>query len=440
MQETAVIVGGSLSGLLTATILSPYFSKIIIFDRDTLAEATHPRKGTAQAPHAHILLQRGLMGLQHLLPGFIHILKDAGAIPTNATNDWQSLFPKGFMVRFKSDIQLLCQSRHLLEQTLRRHVIDKLSNFEIIDLASVNDVQLASNENPIIHYTLNHHAHTQEANLVVDCSGRNSKAPMYLEKQGFGQRPLKSISPYLGYASRLYKNISLPDQYRATLIMASDPTDTRSGIVLPIENDQHIVTLFGFSKDYPPSDAPDFEAFAKSLRADTIYNAIKDADPMSEIKQFVKNESHFHQYHKMKRWPKGFLTLGDSISSFNPIYGQGITSTTIAVEKLKSLLNETSVFDNQQCKKIQTKLCHSYQLPWMISQNEDLRWPKTTGMKAGSILKMMHHFSDMVAQAGTKDPDVTYAYYNVLHMIKLPTVLLQPKILFKIFKYGLRKS
>jgi len=440
MQKTAVIVGGSISGLLAATVLSPYFSRVIIFDRDTLADAKHPRKGTAQAPHAHILLQRGLLGLEHLLPGFIDILREAGAMSTSATNDWQSLFPKGFMARFESDIQLLCQSRYLLEQTLRSHVLDKLSNLEVIDSASVNDVQLASNENPTIHYTLNQHTHSQQANLVVDCTGRNSKAPLYLEKQDFGQVPRKSISPYLGYASRLYKNISLPDQYRTTLIMANDPAETRGGVVLPIENNQHIVTLFGFSKDYPPSDALAFKAFAKNLRADTIYNAIKDADPISEIKQFIKNESHFHQYHKMKQWPKGFLTLGDSITSFNPIYGQGITSATIAAEKLKSLLNEASIFDNQQCKKIQTKLCQSYQLPWIISQNEDLRWPKTTGMKAGVILKMMHRFSDAVSQAGTKDRDVTYAYYSILHMTKLPTALLHPKILFKIFKHGLRKT
>ncbi|MDR4517120.1 MAG: hypothetical protein MRK00_07010 [Nitrosomonas sp.] len=222
--------------------------------------------------------------------------------------------------------------------------------------------------------------------------------------------------------------------------MSNAPSLTRGGIIFPIENNQHIVGLYGFSKDCPPDNESAFFAFAKSLRTNTIYNAIKDAQPVTEIKRFIKNESQFLQYNKMKNWPKGFIVVGDSIASFNPIYGQGITCIVLAMEKLKTQLNSRSTLDSQDCKFIQSKLCNNYRLAWMISQNEDLRWPETSGMKTDIVTKMLHKFSDMVARASTKDSTVTYAYYFVLHMTKSPVILLRPDILLRILIYGSKST
>lgn len=438
MKKTAVIIGGSISGLLCATTLSSQFEKVIIVERDKILDPKSPRKGTAQFPHAHVLLKRGLQGFQNLLPGFVETLKKEGAVSTDVSQDWQSLFPKGFMCRFKSDIVSLCQTRQLLEQTLRQFVMGSLANLEIIEQGMVINMQLEDHCSPEISFLFGQQTRHLKADLLIDCSGRNTKTPIYLEKRGFGAVPKKTIYPYLGYSSRIFKNVRQADNFLATLIMASDPLDTRGGIVLPVENHQHIVTLFGFSKDYPPGDEDAFLEFARNLRADTIYNAIKDAQAVTKVKQFVKNESHFAQYNKMKRWPKGFLVVGDAVTSFNPIYGQGMTATILAVEVLKAQINSQTTFDSTSCQLLQSKLCNSYQLPWTTSQNEDLRWPKTTGMTASPALRMLHKFSDMVTRAGTQDPAVAFVYYSVLHMTKSPSILLRPDILFKIIKYGLK--
>ncbi|MDH5257669.1 MAG: hypothetical protein OEX07_06665, partial [Gammaproteobacteria bacterium] len=412
-SNVAIIMGGSIAGLLTAKVLSPHFSKIVILDRDKLFNNSflnnkEPRKGTAQAAHAHILLKRGLVGFDNLLPGFTEKLKQSGAVSTNATRDWQSLFPEGFLCRFNSDINLLCQSRHLLETTLRDFIIGSTDNLEIIECASVTDVTLSVNKKPEIQYALDNDIHKQTPDLLIDCTGRYTKSPSNLKKSGFGEVPALSISPYLGYSTRTYKNVHIKDGYLSTLIMAKDPIHTRGGVVLPIEGKQHIVTLFGFSRDYPPGEDSSYLAFAKSLRENTIYNAIKNAESTSDIKQFVKKESHFYQYSKLSTWPQGFLVMGDAISSFNPIYGQGITTTITSAEILKKQFQTQKNISAIKLNSLQKKICNNYKLPWLIAKNEDLRWPATEGEKTNWILKKAHTFSNMVARASTKNESVNY--------------------------------
>ena len=44
----AVVVGGSMAGLLATRILADYFEHVTLIERDTLARAPEPRKGVPQ--------------------------------------------------------------------------------------------------------------------------------------------------------------------------------------------------------------------------------------------------------------------------------------------------------------------------------------------------------------------------------------------------------
>jgi len=46
----AVVVGGSISGLLAARVLSNHFEQVTLIERDVLPRAPAPRKGVPQAP------------------------------------------------------------------------------------------------------------------------------------------------------------------------------------------------------------------------------------------------------------------------------------------------------------------------------------------------------------------------------------------------------
>lgn len=54
--EHAVVIGGSMAGLLTTRVLSDHFDRVTIFEADTPPEQAVPRKGVPQGNHVHGLL------------------------------------------------------------------------------------------------------------------------------------------------------------------------------------------------------------------------------------------------------------------------------------------------------------------------------------------------------------------------------------------------
>jgi len=58
-----IVVGGSLSGLLAARVLSAAYDEVLIFDRDQIPSSIGPRRGVPQGRHVHGLLARGAVAL-----------------------------------------------------------------------------------------------------------------------------------------------------------------------------------------------------------------------------------------------------------------------------------------------------------------------------------------------------------------------------------------
>src|SRR5262249_38111630 len=68
-RRHAVVVGGSLAGMLAARVLSDHFDRVTLLERDRFPETPAARKGLPQGRHAHGLLERGRRVLERLLPG-----------------------------------------------------------------------------------------------------------------------------------------------------------------------------------------------------------------------------------------------------------------------------------------------------------------------------------------------------------------------------------
>src|SRR5262249_30695872 len=79
-RRHAVIVGGSLAGMLAARVLADHFDTVTLLERDRFPEAPAARKGLPQGRHAHALLERGRRILERFLPGLTAGLVWAGAV------------------------------------------------------------------------------------------------------------------------------------------------------------------------------------------------------------------------------------------------------------------------------------------------------------------------------------------------------------------------
>jgi len=80
----AIVIGGSIAGMLTARVLTNHFARVTVIERDELPDAPEFRKGAPHARHAHGLLVRGQQIMEDLFPGLGEELWAKGA-STSAT-------------------------------------------------------------------------------------------------------------------------------------------------------------------------------------------------------------------------------------------------------------------------------------------------------------------------------------------------------------------
>jgi len=421
---TALIIGASVAGLLAARALHNNGWHIVILDRDKLPDAALPRKGTPQCHHAHVLLRRGLDAIEQLVPGFEKALSEAGGVPVNATLDWEANFQHGELKRGPSDLNFITASRPLIEHTLRRLV---LSGRDIVihESTHVTHVDLGDQRTPSITTTRGKFTTPQQVALVINACGRNSSGDEWLTKSGYDIPSREVTKPGLGYASCVFRGLNLPQGTQALLTMYRAPDFPSAAIIMPIENETHLVTLSGLQGNYPPDNENEFMEFASSLRTPRVHEYLQYAERISPIKRFRKDTSVFKRYDRMARFPNGFLVAGDALCSFNPIYGQGITAAALAAIKLQKAT--TNGIPNS--KSLQRIVASAYETPWKMASTEDKRWLDNPGLTA----RLSHHLIDTVAKAATRDAAIARLYLGVLHMVEPVNRLLFPHILLRAY-------
>ena len=72
-------------------------------------------------------------------------------------------------------------------------------------------------------------------------------------------------------------------------------------MIFPIEGNRWIVTLSGIADRVPPTDEAGFREFARTLADPAIYEAIKDAEPLSPIMGYRRTENKLRHYEQLIR-------------------------------------------------------------------------------------------------------------------------------------------
>jgi len=435
MPKKAIVIGGSIAGLLAARVLSDHFEEVILIERDRYTDDDQVRNGTPQANHIHLLLVKGKEILQDFFPDLERELIENGANKIDFLNDGRFCLPSGWAQRFESGVITFTCTRTLLENTIR-HQVQKILKIKILDNKAISSFIL-ENANKISLKTIaNEKIH---ADLIVDCTGRNTRTPDWLENIGYPKLTDTRVDSFVGYATRRYippKNVER--KWKMLSILSNPTTNPRLGAIYPIEDGKWLVFLSGIGKVYPPTEEKGFLEFAKSLESEELYDAMKDAIPDSEIYGYRVQGSRRYHYESMSSWPENFIVLGDAVAVFNPFYGQGITSAALGVKVLDNMLRNQN-FEKNFTKKFQKRLAKTISLPWILGTSEDLRWPTTVGKRPDTITRMVQNHAQRVLLLGPKSSLATKSFLQMMHMIRSPAVIFHPLILLQLVANSILK-
>jgi 2-polyprenyl-6-methoxyphenol hydroxylase-like FAD-dependent oxidoreductase len=380
----AVVIGASLAGLCAARVLSDFYDRVTVFERDELPSTPSNRTAVPQGRHVHLLMARGAMEFEGLFPGLLDDMAAAGVPILENRPDCIYFGAAGHVLgtgrTLRDPFTAYVPSRPQLEWQIRRRVYD-IANVDIqhrsvdqprfdVDAQRVTGVLLdsdGSNDSEPDFFA---------ADLVVDAAGRGTRLPVWLEQWGFQRAPEQTVEVGIHYASH---QLRLPDgAVRERVIVAGASREQPLGVgLLGYEDRTWTLTTFGVGKVEPPRTFPEMLALAKEILPERISIALEQAEPVGEAAFHRYPTSRWRRYHKLDRFPAGILPLGDAVVSFDPTYGQGMTMTSLQASHLRRALANGA--DENLALDVNRATAKTTYPVWMMTAIGDFAFHHATG-------------------------------------------------------------
>lgn len=436
-SENALVCGASIAGLFAARVLSDFYDAVTVVERDKLPDGTSQRRGVSQGRHLHQMLGRGVPYTVDLFPGLLDELEAAGAIVLDSPDD-PALFHisvgdivfcrSGRFTRSEGMVVFLA-SRPLLERIIRRQVrsINKVTFMDGHDVAETVIDPAGQVTGACVVERETGQKLALAADLVIDATGRSARTPALLEANGYQRPPERRYTVDLSYSSQFFR---LPPGALAERAVLEIPTlDSPEGYgLLSYENGTVIATVIGFAGRKTPNDLPGLlDSFSASM-PNHVAAALRAGEPMGEVSTQRYPASVWRRYDKLSRFPKGLLVIGDAVCSFNPVYGQGMTSAALQASALQTCLadgkGQLSIrFFRASAKKLAPM--------WWANRFFDFTIIPSGGWQSKPKKFISHAMGKLYAAAET-DIVITETLFRQMQLLAQPTEFLRPSLLWRI--------
>lgn len=330
----AVVVGGSIAGLLTAAALAHHYAEVIVFDRDRLPPEPVPRGGVPHARHCHLLFESGCSAIESLLPGVLHQRARAGADIS------------GYQRR------VLSVDREVLEAWLRQRIAE-LPTIGLHGRTSVLDLTMAEPGRVagVVVTDLDHpdrSSQRQAADLVVDASGRASRLMECLERHGCPAPPVdrKRID-----GIHVTRRFTLPAGVEPAGRLAefdsviTDPSGSGRGSMrfARVTERDWLFSLAGYGGIRPPCDLAGFTAYARSLAGVDIKNLIDELEPAGDPLTYREPTLVRRRFERLRDPVEGLIAVGDARCAVDAAGGAGISAAAFQAVVLRDTIGSGRV-------------------------------------------------------------------------------------------------
>ncbi|KAI4519851.1 hypothetical protein K525DRAFT_286742 [Schizophyllum commune Loenen D] len=420
VEGTAVICGGSYSGLLAARVCHDHFERVVIIEAEEWLSTEEGRLAAAwtQTSQRSRIMQyfslnatqvSTFVGLQRLYDNFVaesrvsdihigpamlkadfwgNVMKlNPDNLPDNTHASRQA--QETLLRRLTLDKKRFPNIQHIagLVVGVRRHAYGRSS---VEGVANVQSVSVRVGKDIV----------SVPGALFVDCTG-SSHGLKWFARAGYGQAlprrtlPLNELTVTydpkarfsaltfpLSAALRARLDDFLPPRTSATIYACLANSEKQNTSVYAVERDGGMVMLCaGAWGDIElPTTLDEFIAFTKSRWMERPYPAfylrlldeLRVAETGMTCCKCNTGPRSYTQYHKAGDLPSNWIAIGDSVMTLNPIFGQGLTKVIAGAACLDNALRklDKNVNFNEVEKEVSlpTALPHDFATKFFAAQ------------------------------------------------------------------------
>ena len=280
------------------------------------------------------------------------------------------------------------------------------------------------------------------ADLVIDCSGRRSALPTWLEEIG-ARRPEEELEDsgfiYLG------RHFTSSDgQLPVALGPGLQAYGSISVLALPADNGSWSVTLVARSGDRALLGLRDVDRWMSVVRAlPTVAHWI-DADPLEDrIVTMAKIEDR-HRDLRPEGTPvaTGMVAVGDAWACTNPSVGRGASIGMFHSQVLRDTLRTVGPDQPEQLSEAFAVATAASVEPWYRATLafDRHRLAEMAAVADGSVYAPgdpSYEITKALGVASSQDPDALRAFMSIVGVLELPDVALaRPGLMDKVIELG----
>ena len=446
-----LIVGGGVVGMGLGMMLARDAHAVTILERDDQAPPNEPeeawdsweRRGVNQFRLPHLFMARYREILEEDLPDVAAAIGRDGAVRGNpALSAPESITggPRPGDARY----EVLSGRRAVVERAVAS-VAEGTPGLEVrrgVAVAGLIGGSEAIASIPHVVGVRTTGGEELRADLVIDCGGRRSALPDWLEALG-ARRPEDEVddSGFI-YFGRHFR--SRDGQLPAALGPGLQPYGSISALMIPADNHTWAVTLVARSEDRALLGLKDVARWERAVRALPTVAHWLDGDPIEDrVTTIAKIEDRHRDLHPDGvPVATGVVAVADAWACTNPSLGRGASIGMLHAQVLRDALRQTGSDDPAALSEAFAVATEATVEPWYQAtlSFDRHRLAEMSALAEGSTYDPgdpAYEMTKALELATPRHPDAFRASLDIAFVLELPEVALaRPGLLEKVIAHG----